>query len=101
MRLTIDLDKKKHNELMSVISKVIWHSRKYSDKIKVEIEETKRGYHIISYGLEIDFSKSMDIRRKCSEDKNRLKLDAIKKKFLKQILFNKKKFLKKKIAVVK
>ncbi|MEM2919009.1 MAG: hypothetical protein QXY62_05890 [Candidatus Altiarchaeota archaeon] len=86
MRVTLDLDSKSRIKLWYVCLK----GRFLIGKPPDEIYKTRKGYHIIWSGLPITFEKSIELRKKLGDDKNRIRLDLCGKKRLKNVLFDEK-----------
>ena len=86
MRVTVDLDRKSISELMTVLVKGSVLCR----KIPSNIRRTRKGYHLIWRGLPIDEQKMYLLRFRLHDDRNRIRLDILSPKRIKQVLFSEK-----------
>lgn len=84
MRVTVDADCGKIKLLWKIFKGVLL-CRKFPDKIN----RTKRGYHLIWYGLNISIKKHFVYRKFIGDDWNRIRLDMNPKR-VGQVLFTKK-----------
>jgi hypothetical protein len=85
MRITIDADTNSKISLLWKIFKGLLLCHRLPDEIKT----TSRGYHMIWYGLKIDFNKHFLYRRFIGDDENRIRLDMNPKR-TGQVLFTSK-----------
>ena len=86
MRVTVDLDT--HN-----ILKVVWTIVKgiiICKRLPYKIRKTKKGWHICFRGLDIDEETMFRYRKMLGDDENRIRLDRLSEKRLKQVLFKEK-----------
>jgi hypothetical protein len=85
MRVTVDLDSPS-------IWKMVWYAMKGSILLRKlpEIRKTSKGWHLIFRNLPITEEESLNYRRKLGDDPNRILLDSICKKKIKQVLFTEK-----------
>jgi len=88
MRVTVDIDTKNPLVLLTAILKGIILCRSFP-----EIESSRRGFHLIWYGLNIDEETMLRYRRIIGDDENRIRLDSISDKRIKQVLFTEKKVI--------
>jgi len=88
MRVTVDIDSKNPIVLTIAIIKGIILCRSFP-----QIEKSRRGFHLIWHGLNIDEKKMLLYRRLIGDDENRIMLDSISDKRIKQVLFTEKKFI--------
>jgi hypothetical protein len=85
MRVTVDLD-----------SQSIWRMVYYAMKGVIllkklpEIRKTSKGWHLIFRSLHITEEESLNYRRRLGDDPNRILLDMLCKKKIKQVLFTEK-----------
>ena len=86
MRVTIDIDREGIRHIIVPLLKGIIVNRKLPDKIR----KTGKGYHIIWSGLDISFEESIRRRKIIGDDPNRVRLDSIGTKRIKQVLFKEK-----------
>lgn len=91
MRITIDLDTKNLLTLFLTLTKGIIITRKIP---KIRRSATRRGFHIIWYGMEHSPKENLKYRYIIGDDKKRIELDRKCKKRISQILFTRKKILK-------
>jgi hypothetical protein len=78
LRLTIDLDKRK--SLRKILIKInSFFNAKIIDEIWVSA--SKRGYHLISYGIKADYDIMFLMRQIFGDDKWRIKIDMLKRKY--------------------
>ncbi len=87
MRVSIDIDDKNPLKLMFIIAKGIFICKRFPKKIRI----TKRGFHIIWRGLNIDEKTMYKYRKLLGDDETRIMLDQSSPKRLKQVLFSDKK----------
>ena len=71
MRVTIDLDSA---EMLPVLS-AYYNLKQLTDD--VEVYRTRRGYHVIGYGLPISAKDALTIREHLGDDSNRIYLDEV------------------------
>jgi hypothetical protein len=85
MRVTVDLDSQS-------IWKMVWYAMKGSILLRKlpEIRKTSKGWHLIFRNLPITEEESLNYRRRLGDDPNRILLDSICKKKIKQVLFTEK-----------
>jgi len=83
MRLTVDIDSK---ELLPRLRA----SLGFMFFGPAEIRETKRGYHYIWHDIKIDPKRLLSMRKLLGDDPNRIRLDTISEKRIKQVLFKRK-----------
>lgn len=86
MRVSIDIDNKNPLKLGSTIIKGIFLCRRFPKKIRI----TRRGFHIVWRGLNIDEKTMYRYRRLLGDDPVRIDLDRSSSKRLKQVLFKEK-----------
>jgi hypothetical protein len=91
IRVTIDSDSNSRLSLLWKIFKGFILCRKFPD----EIRKTSKGYHLIWYGLKIDFKKHFVYRKFIGDDPHRILLDMNPKR-IGQVLFTSKMVLVKK-----
>lgn len=86
MRVTIDVDN--HNILCIgwriLLGTIICRKKPF------KIRKTRRGYHIIWKGLNIDQNTMFKYRKWLHDDEKRLRLDMLSEKRIKQVLFTEK-----------
>jgi len=88
MRVTIDLDSKSNFKFMWTLIKGLALIRKPPEMIR--LSASGRGYHFIWRGLNITQEQAYLYRRIIGDDKNRIRLDKLSTKRVKQVLFTKK-----------
>lgn len=88
MRVTVDIDSKNPIVLAIAIIKGIILCRNFP-----QIEKSRRGFHLIWYGLNIDENKMLLYRKLIGDDENRIRLDSLSDKRIKQVLFTEKRFI--------
>ena len=86
MRITIDLDT--HSKLRLALTLLRGFATLY--KFPDEIRKTNRGRHLIYRGIKCTIEKMYLYRKIIGDDERRIKLDILKKKGEKQILFKEK-----------
>ena len=86
MRVTCDIDTKNKVKLVWSLIKGCILCGKFPD----EIRETKKGYHFIWRGLNINEKRSLWYRRIIGDDPNRIFLDSCSNKRITQVLFSEK-----------
>jgi hypothetical protein len=75
MRLTLDIDGKNRGWWAWA---VFYHLRDSGQFTRVEIYETRKGYHIIAYGGGLDMIEMEKLRRCLGDDAFRLEIDLVK-----------------------
>jgi len=86
IRITIDLDSHSKLRLALILLRGFATLHKFPD----EIRKTNRGRHIIWRGIKCTVEEMYLYRKIIGDDKRRIKLDILKKKGEKQILFKEK-----------
>lgn len=86
MRVSIDIDDKNPLKLMFTLIKGIFICKRLPKKIRI----TRRGFHIVWRGLNIDENTMYRYRRLIGDDPVRIDLDRCSSKRLKQVLFKEK-----------
>lgn len=89
MRVTVDLDSWWFTDLQKTIIKAEQIGLGFPHKIRKS--PTKRGYHLIWYGLNLSEDDTIKIREILNDDPIRVKLDKERPNKPKQVLFTKKK----------
>lgn len=89
MRVTVDLDSWWFTDLQRTILKAIEVGIGLPDKIRKS--PTKRGYHLIWYGLNLSNEDVTKIREALNDDPLRIQLDKERPNKPKQVLFTRKK----------
>lgn len=76
MRLTLDIDGLKRNQLLYSIIKI--NQLFYHGIIdEIYMSSSKKGYHIIIYGLKITFEDCINFRKMLGDDRRRIYIDKI------------------------
>ena len=78
MRLTLDWDNISLNKALKRLKKL---KKLFPDKqIVFNISSKKKGFHVIVFDAKISFEKSIELRKKFSDDPKRIKKDLERKK---------------------
>ena len=85
MRVTIDLDSKNLLELLKCYYNLRYMAQAFDSD--VEAYETRRGYHIVAYGLPITQEEALYLREVYGDDLARVDIDARQVEKPKQILW--------------
>lgn len=86
MRVSVDLDDKNPLKWLVTYLKGLYYCQRFPTKMR----RTTKGIHIIWSGLPINFQRSIELRLKIGDDKNRVNLDLISDKRISQVLFDEK-----------
>ena len=92
MRVTIDLDSWWFTDLQRAINKAYELGLGFPDVIRKS--PSKCGYHLIWYGVAKSEEECLKLRSELGDDWRRVKLDAVRAKKPKQVLFRKKKVVR-------
>jgi len=92
MRLTIDLDSWWFTDLQRVINKAIELGLGFPDIIRRS--PSKKGYHLIWYGLKLSKNEIIKLRLMLGDDVNRIYFDIVCDGKPEQVLFYKKKIVR-------
>jgi hypothetical protein len=85
VRVTIDMDSKNLLELLKCYYNLAHMAQAFGSD--VEAYETRRGYHIIAYGLPISQEEALYLREVYGDDQARIDIDARQVEKPKQILW--------------
>jgi len=88
MRITVDIDTKNPLVLFNSLLRGLILLRKIPF-----IEESNRGFHLIWHGVDMPESDTYKYRLLIGDDENRVRLDMISEKRIKQVLFTHKTFI--------